>query len=212
MVRRKVRSKNLSHLNSLGFEVALSLPLRSGLSGFRPKEDIVARLGALEVLYTWVSRPGVSLEPNTLAMFRDWLTPDEQEILNLRRTEATDQFENTIGWKLENMWPLAWVLGFEHTPEVNGDEITSRTRDLILNHFMPAFATKFELRSRDEPTELEDLFYCAHNAARSAQLGGDTVPEDFDPVFHGGVIHERRHALTWCLSKNDSWEETDLST
>ena len=34
----------------------------------------------------------------------------------------------------------------------------------------------------------------------------------FDPMGNGGVIHERRHSLTWMLSKGINWEETDLST
>ncbi|MDX2015500.1 MAG: DUF4272 domain-containing protein [Myxococcaceae bacterium] len=60
--------------------------------------------------------------------------------------------------------------------------------------------------------QLEDLFYCAHNDVRSAQLGYATVPAAFHPVFDGGVVHERRHALTWALSPGVPWDETDLST
>ena len=36
--------------------------------------------------------------------------------------------------------------------------------------------------------ELEDVFYCAHNAVRSAQTGSTTsVPKDFHPVRDGGA-------------------------
>ncbi|MEY3241707.1 MAG: hypothetical protein RIR11_3146 [Bacteroidota bacterium] len=56
------------------------------------------------------------------------------------------------------------------------------------------------------------LFYCLHNAIRSAQCGDDTVPPGFDPISNGGVIHERRHSLTWMLSKGIEWDDTDLST
>jgi hypothetical protein len=45
----------------------------------------------------------------------------------------------------------------------------------------------------------------------AAQLGGDTVPAGFHPIGGTGVVHERRHALTWLLSR-DAWDETDLST
>jgi hypothetical protein len=48
-----------------------------------------------------------------------------------------------------------------------------------------------------------------HNAVRSAQLGEDTVPEGFHPIANGGVIHERRHALTWAISPGVSWEKTE---
>ncbi len=56
------------------------------------------------------------------------------------------------------------------------------------------------------------LFYCLHNAVRSAQCGDDTVPPGFDPIGNGGVVHERRHSLTWMLSKGIEWDDTDLST
>ena len=62
---------------------------------------------------------------------------------------------------------------------------------------------------------MEDLFYCVHNAVRSAQLAMHEenddavgiVPEGFDPIANGGVIHERRHALTWALSPGVDWDE-----
>ena len=60
---------------------------------------------------------------------------------------------------------------------------------------------------------LEDLFYCAHNAVRSAQTGeAGTVPSGFHPVNNGGVVHERRHGLTWLISAGVAWDDTDLST
>ena len=67
-------------------------------------------------------------------------------------------------------------------------------------------------RSNAKALALEDLFYCAHNAARSAQLGSKTAPDGFNPVIGGGVIHERRHALTWATSPGTAWDDTDLST
>lgn len=67
-------------------------------------------------------------------------------------------------------------------------------------------------RKDAEVDALEDLFYCAHNAVRSAQLGHDTVPPGFHAVVDGGVVHERRHALPWALSLGVAWDDTDLST
>ena len=44
-------------------------------------------------------------------------------------------------------------------------------------------------RSEEEVLKLEDVFYCAHNAVRSAQIGLTTsVPKDFHPVRDGGGI------------------------
>ena len=69
-----------------------------------------------------------------------------------------------------------------------------------------------KLRDPVEVHNLEDLFYCAHNAVRSAQQGSETAPPEFDPIVNGGCIHERRHALTWVLSPGVEWDDTDLST
>ena len=44
--------------------------------------------------------------------------------------------------------------------------------------------------------------------ARSAQLGAPTAPKGFDPVVGTGVIHERRHSLTWAISPDVSWMVT----
>lgn len=117
------------------------------------------------------------------------------------------------------MWPLAWVLGFEAEPTIEAAQIDMAVGRAIIVNFLGGtngsideFVRGAEVRSRREVVELEDRFYCAHNAVRSAQLGEETVPEDFDPVAHGGVVHERRHALTWCLSPGIDWDETDLNT
>ncbi|WP_349740141.1 DUF4272 domain-containing protein [Maribacter sp.] len=69
-----------------------------------------------------------------------------------------------------------------------------------------------ETVSEEKLMQKEDLLYCLHNAVRSAQMGSETVPNGFDPMGNGGVIHERRHSLTFMVSNGDSWENTDLST
>jgi hypothetical protein len=48
--------------------------------------------------------------------------------------------------------------------------------------------------------------------ARGRPVRFITVPADFDPIANGGVIHERRHALTWALAPGVSWDDIDLST
>jgi hypothetical protein len=90
----------------------------------------------------------------------------------------------------------------------------------ILREFAPRFEVPLEeWLSEQEALEeetvvvMEDLFYCVHNAARSAMLGdGSCVPEDFHPVHSGRVIQIRRQALTWALSPGVAWDDTDLST
>jgi hypothetical protein len=97
--------------------------------------------------------------------------------------------------------------------------IASETTRAIILDFLPGLTktpsdllAKARVRAAEEVDALEDLFYCAHNAVRSAQLGRKTVPRGFHPVVDGGVVHERRHALTWAMSPGVAWDDIDLST
>ena len=82
-----------------------------------------------------------------------------------------------------------------------------------LSDDLDGFAERVHLRSLDEVAQLEDEFFCTHHAVRSAQLGRTSkVPDGFDPISDGGLIHERRHSLSWVLSPGVSWDDTDLST
>jgi hypothetical protein len=121
---------------------------------------------------------------------------------------------------MENVWSLAWALGFSQEPSPAFDQVGREVMQPLMREFLPSFESdprswvqQAKLRPTAELVALEDLFYCAHNAVRSAQLGDvSKVPKRFHPVMHGGAVHERRHALTWILSPGVLWDNTDLST
>jgi Domain of unknown function (DUF4272) len=118
------------------------------------------------------------------------------------------------------MWALAWVLGFHPPPDPVSGQVSDEISRAIVLDFLPGLDASVDdllerarPRTQEQVVELEDVFYCAHNAVRSAQTGSTTaVPKDFHPVRDGGAIHERRHSLTWAISPGVKWEETDLST
>lgn len=121
--------------------------------------------------------------------------------------------------EMENMWALAWVLGFDPAPPFFQGQLPNDIKDRMIFEFLPFldvrisnFVETRRPRSPDEVGELEDVYYCTHNAVRSAQMGEDTVPQEFHPIRDGGATHERRHALTWSLSPGTDWDDTDLST
>ena len=110
-------------------------------------------------------------------------------------------------------------MGFDPEPDLAASQIGEAVTGRMFLEFLPGLdATAADLlakatpRPGDQVIATEYRFYCAHNAVRSARLGGDTVPEGFHPVLHGGAVHGRRHALTWCLSPGETWDDTDLST
>jgi len=215
------REKSLAILESAGFRVASSLPtVRSEQpTTLRPLHEVAGRLCALAALFVWVVLPETDLPSSDFdTSVWDHLAGDETTILTLPRSEAHLNHVNTIGWRLENMWPLAWILGFEPPPGIGG-HIDPSIQDRLLRQFVGAPGISVAvLLSRATPRavqavdDMEDLFYCAHNSVRSAQTGRNTVPEGFHPIIDGGAVHERRHSLTWALSPGVSWDDTDLST
>ena len=112
------------------------------------------------------------------------------------------------------------ILGFDPPPDPMSGQVPNEVSRAVVLDFLPGLDASVDdllhaarPRAGEAVVELEDVFYCAHNAVRSAQTGSTTaVPRDFHPVRDGGAIHERRHALTWAISPGVAWEETDLST
>jgi hypothetical protein len=221
----ELRAKTFAALEALGFRPAKSLPLPDMDQPIRPAAEVAARLMALDALFTWVAFPAKAAATDRVEKYidrnglRDWLTEKESAVTALPRAEAHESHVNNIGWKLENMWALAWVLGFEPEPGLEASQVGEDVTRPMIFEFLPGLdgtidglLAKASPRSAAEVIAMEYRFYCAHNAVRSAQLGGDTVPEGFHPIMHGGAVHERRHSLSWCIAPDVAWDETDLST
>ena len=216
-----LRLENISICLDAGFKPASSLPTEFDRE-LRPSIEIAQRLNAIKALILWLMVPQESLENDKILVFidknnlKDFMNEEEKGFLSLARDD--EQARNSIGWKFENAWSLAWYFGYKE-PGITGQMMSGEQMQEILKDFscplnesIEEWVKGKETLSQEKLLQKEDLFYCLHNAVRSAQLGGETIPKDFDPMGNGGVIHERRHALTWMLSKGISWEETDLST
>jgi hypothetical protein len=222
-----IRESNLSYLSGLGFKVAAGLPLgpRGDGTGLRPLDEIARRLWALNCLFDYVAAPTKKVPTMKICKcmlrsdLRSFLTSDELAVLDGWRSKSQRRHADTIGWRLENMLPLAWIFGFAIEPDVDGDMLEGEPVNDLVEGFLGSLEQTLVEWMADKSTraeaviiEREDLFYCAHNAVRSAQMGEQTVPAGFDPAVCGGVIHERRHALTWAISPGVAWDDTDLST
>lgn len=217
------RPDRLEALSERGFEVAASLPaIRDG--ALRDPVELARRLLAIKVLAGWVCMPEAAVSSDRLRAvveregLRSVMGARELEMLDTPRDEAPGAWQPTIGWLFEGAWSLAWLFGYPEPPDPFGGMIESERIGEVVVEFLgldeplAAWAPAHLARTEAEIADLEDLLYCVHNAARSALLGADAVPEDFDPVLDGGVVHERRKALTWALAPGTSWDETDVST
>ena len=216
-----LRLENVTICLNAGFIPSPSLPTQLERQ-LRPNEEIAKRHNAIKAIVLWLMVAEEDLADEQILNFVSsngldlFLTDNEKQILTAPRND--EELRNTIGWKFENAWPLAWYFGYT-APDISGQMITGEQMQEILFKYTCPLDKKIEewLETKETPSEedlrkKEDLFYCLHNAVRSAQMGGQTVPPGFDPRSNGGVIHERRHALTWMLSKEMAWDETDLST
>ena len=208
--RVAMRERHYYQLAQRGFRCARWLPLYrhdDQQDHLRPGEEIAGRLLALNALFLYVSAPPEVAATDRLRAFFDrarlseHLTDKEDEIRQLPRDQAHAQHTDSIGWRLENMWALAWMLGFDPVPPFYQGQLPDEvTRAIVLEFAMELDGTIASFLSRVAPrpvrevAELEDLYYCAHHAVRSAQTGEDAVPSYFHPVRDGGAIHERRQA------------------
>lgn len=217
----EIRALSLSVCKNAGFKPASSLPTIKPLK-LRPAGEIAGRLHAIKALVLWLLVSTEDLPDDEILDFidrndlSDFLSEDELEIIESSRDD--EESRNAIGWKFENAWPLAWYFGYTE-PEITGQMMSGeQMQELLKNHTCALSENVADWAAKQNPVSeeavmiKEDLFYCLHNAVRSAQLGKDTVPNGFDPMGNGGVIHERRHSLTWMLSKGVGWEDADLST
>ncbi len=212
-----------------GFRPAKTLPTltqRAGVSGkLRSKGEVLDRLLCNYVATMWVIMPEKALPSETIKTLikrlklSPQMTPYEKEVLETERAAAPQKFADSIGWKMESMNALAWSLGADIMLEVN-QEMMGEVRMQAIGKFLEIvwinkdeFLKEIELKPLSEVLQAEDIFYCAHNAVRSAQGGAEkVVPEGFHPILNGGIIHEKRHVLTWLLSPNVKWGDTDLGT
>lgn len=217
----ETRLESLSICLEAGFKPASSLPTEFERQ-LRPTLEIAKRLNAIKALVVWLMVPQESLSDEKILNFieqnnlKEFMSDEEKIILTLSRDD--ENARNSIGWKFENAWSLAWYFGYNE-PDIYGNMMSGEEMQDILMNYTCKLDEKVEewIKDKNKISEenlikKEDLFYCLHNAVRSAQMGQDTVPSNFDPIGNGGVIHERRHSLTWMLSKGVDWDETDLST
>lgn len=220
----RFRRASLIVTKNFQFKVVGSLPL-SSKSTLRKENEVLNQLVSIYAAVIWVS-----MEENVVSSDRiqtlmkhygvNAIASEKvSEILATDRSKAKKLYINDIGWMMENLWALSWAMGFDISPNINDEMLGAEVFEPMLKHLSALWKTKktrvktVKIRTRAEIQQLEDLFYCAHNAVRSAQTGHKgAIPEGFHPVQHGGIIHEKRHALTWILSPKVKWDDTDLGT
>lgn len=219
--RRVNRERNVALLARSGFAPQPWLPLREHHAELRVTEEIVARVMALGALAAWIGDESVHASDAIRAhvarsSLARALTEGERELLSKERAEVRDPRLET--WCLDALWSLVWVLGHDPAPSFDGRAPSPEVGRGILRFAQRGLDASLDttlaratVRSLADVVVVEDLFFCMHNAALHAAFGEPTGRPAFDPETAGPSIEARRHGLSWCLSPDVGWDDTDLS-
>lgn len=214
-----IRSQSLAAITQLGLELTPTAPSLPTALRLRSIEEIAARLLGLGAVFSWVST-SESLVPRTAILrainSRDlerFISREEREVLALGRSEASQNFSRTIGWKLEYMWPLAWVLGFDVEPTVDVKHIDASTSRQIVHQFLQnmqhsveSLTDRSSLRSNQQVLGLYDLLLCAQHSIEENGWAVSNQTTLDQRQRQAKVVYQRRMALLWCLSPGLAWD------
>lgn len=216
-VSESMRDRHLRALAKVDLRAADWLPLadaRWAEPKLRSKEEIVRRMMAAYITTAWVCAPEEIVPKQEVKSYlaknklsAGCFSRQEAEWIQAPREHAREHAPQA-GWIMENIWSLAWLVGYQPTPNPSAEQVSDVVFDPIRRKLMNGTQCSFQellakakLRRIESIIALEDFLYCAHNACRNKQQ-----------TMKVGVVQERRMPLTWALSPNVSWDDTDAST
>jgi len=120
------RARSAALLRSKGLRFFPLFPINPADTPLQTRPTIVARLAGLALTVTWVLAPEErysSADVQALAKHQDvaaQMSRQERSILAMDRKRAASEKAATIGWLMENMAILAWALGHDYEPRLDG--------------------------------------------------------------------------------------------
>lgn len=136
------------------------------------------------------------------------LTTDEHFFL------TTDPNNKDLVGKLETrveaLWALCWSLKFFSQldwTQYCGKNLKQLTPNIETDEPLSTFENRASLRKIEEIVQQEDVAYCLDWVIVEAKLKKGPTPGK----LRSYAIRERRHALTWILSK-EKWDDISLDT
>jgi hypothetical protein len=223
-IPQKFRDAHVMQLRKMGFAVSRGLPLTDWDERAFDIARVAKRLLAIKLVFCYVCIPKDNLPTDTIQQCINtnkvgrFLTKAEREMMMMNRDESHQANVDKVGWKLENMLGLSWIMGFERLSELGLEMCSGDHAKNLLFHETPRIEMGIEQwmgsthpRNVQQVMVAEDFYYCWHNAARNVAFSGAKNPTGSPPEVLVGLIQERRMALTYALSACD-WDDTDLST
>ena len=136
------------------------------------------------------------------------VSPDERKYLE--KNNKTDNDNNPVTWRLENLNVLLWALG--HFDKLSFPTTIcdfSNCQNLPnLDTDPTTWIAKSKLRSTEDILNETDLTYRIHWATEDARINNKKVPANLNP----DVIMERHFALNWLTIYADDWDDITTDT
>lgn len=156
---QEMRDNNLAYLNEHGFKPATWMPLPCTFGqasddvgyasgALRPEKEIANRLLCHCAVFAWGSAPSEFEQPISQFIsdneLLEHMTSDEKEIVGMPKDDASAQFAHVVGWRLENMWSLAWILGVAGIPSATTGQLSQDVSGTLMSLFLPEFTVSPE--------------------------------------------------------------------
>lgn len=136
------------------------------------------------------------------------VSPGERQYLE--KKNKTDDDNNPVAWRVENLNVLLWALGhFDKLPFPTMLCDFSDYQNLpTLDADPTGWLKGSKLRNKEDILNETDLIYRIHWATEDARINNKKVPVSLNP----DVIMERHFALNWLTMYAEEWDEITTDT
>jgi hypothetical protein len=139
-----------------------------------------------------------------------WNSVSPEERKYLEKQNRTQQDNNAVSWRIENLNVLLWALGSFDTLSFptticdfsNYNNLPDLDRDPT------AWISSSKLRDKEDILNQTDLIYRIHWATREADLKGKAMPAGLNE----DIIMERHFALNWLTMYAVDWDDITTDT
>jgi hypothetical protein len=200
-------------LQKKGVPILATLPLiEDGAHAKFRAQDAVARKAV--VLYGLIHvANGKKTSDDVIAYFKKynlWNDVSSEERAYLTKKNRTDEDNNPVTWRIENLNVLLWALGhFERLPFPTTMCDFKDYKDLPnLSADPSAWIGKAKLRNKEDILNETDLIYRIHWATTEASLKNKPLPAG----LNNDIVMERHFALNWLTMYAEEWDDITTDT
>lgn len=178
---------------------------------FRDKNEVAKKAVVLYGLIHVAHREKTSEEMTAyFKKYNLWNTVSPEERYYLEKQNKTEQDNNPITWRIENLNVLLWALGNFDTlgfPTTMCD--FSNYKNLPNLEIDPTqWISNSILRDTEDILNETDLIYRIHWATRESNLKGKPTPANVNE----DIVIERHFALNWLTMYADNWDDITTDT